>query len=617
MPFNLLGTIGKQSLLFLAILFFPLQNTAETIIVPTASINNIGGQLSTRYLQRISDDKEAGNEESEFVTTATISWRNVMLGYIWKPWFGTWTGNTNLALEQKWQSGERYSKSSLMGILGETKWGLNLFPVSRFPFRSSLDLSHQNEEKDYRDELITRFRLNLEQRYTFPNKTTTANAKIMVQGRDSQLSGNSNGFEMSLGGNHRMGPHAFQGEIKYRMQQSDQPDTELDSLQKNGQLNLFVRHRYNPLETLSIENFGNFFSDNEIYELTQKQQINWQINSNTQWRPELEPRLTVSGGARLSANNNDNSSADGRNLKSEQLNFNLYSGANFDYSPTIRLGASINVNATQDENNTTASSQQRVNASYSPESLIWGPYEYNWFTSGNIQNNIVEDQNYQQVSASIGQSVKRDLMTLLDNPIRLNISNQLTGNVTSQSNDSNSAAIRNRISLSHRYKEQALYYNSQLAYDDEWGIVATDNDTKKRHTFSALLNGNYQLERHTSWSADLTFELDSEDKVNGDSRTNFSSSGFFSYRNNQIFDIFKLRFLSRLSLSMQDVLSDNAIEQEENFSDKNLTSTVWENRLSYQLGRFLFNSRLSLTKNQDSTNGLIMFELKRTFGFLQ
>jgi len=614
-PFSHLKNAAKNNCLLILLLFFPISSPANKTFVPTANLNQYGAQLSSRYLKRVSDDAENGNNSNEFVNIAEIGWRNIMTGYVWKPWFGTWSGNTNLRLQTRWQTGTNFQKSSLMGLLGESRWDLNLFSASKFPFKGVFDVSHINEEKDFQDELVSRYRVVMDQRYTFPNKVSSVRGKFLMQGRNSDTSGQSKELQLSFGAKHTTGPHAVNGEIEFLLTNNDSADEELDDLKENIRFNLFTRHRYNPFKALSMENFVSFSNRDERYELSDRSRTDWQLNTNTVWSPEDEPRLIVTGGGRLSGNENSQQNQTQITSSSEQQNLSLYAGAGFDYTPEIRMDASLSLNTVRNNGTTSTNSSQQIGASYSPELIKLWNFDYAWYASANASNNITTDESYQQFTSNLGQTFKRAVYMLADSPVRLNINNQIDSTLSNKSDSKNRSSLFNRISLNHTFNEDGLYSYIQLAYDDEWGTGGSDGDIKRKHTLSTLFSGNFQVNRYASWSGDINLELEQETHNNGESKTRLFSSGFLAYRHNRFFNILRLRFLSRLTLSMEDLLSQDSIEEEELFGDDELSSNIWENRLSYQLGRFSFNSRLSISQNKESTNGIIMFELKRRFGY--
>ena len=604
--------------------------SADKIFVATAGLNQYGGEIGIRYLQRISDDKAAANANTEFVATSEVGWRNNIIGYIWKPWFGSWAGNTNLLLNQNSRFDSTISgNSSTFGVLGDTNWNLNLFQFSPFPFNASASLSRSINKTDYRDDLTDRYQIKLDQKYTTPKKHTTANALLSVNGQDSQLSGKSNEVNLSLHANHAAKQHNFQGAMEYIIRQSksentqatDQTKQNQSELQKYSQLNIFLKHYYKLKQNLSMENFSNLFSNNENFAQSKSNQLSWQLNNSTVWRPESEPRLTVSGGARLNTNNNETETetdekTDKENKSDESIRLNLYSGVGFSYTPTLRFNGSINANANQIKKKLNLSSSQNFGVDYSPEKINWKQFDYNWYTGLSINNNISDDGSNSSASGNLGHTATRNFNFLFDKPIKLNLSNQFSSNYSTGNNATIVGDFNSRISLTYSSNNEGLYTSSQIAYNDDFNIMgAEDEDRKHRQTFSSLINGTYQLNRHSFLTSDLNFELTKDTQINGISSTNYSTSGYISYRNNQLFGVFRLNFLSRLTLSLEDIISQQVIDQQELTGDKKVTSNVWENRLTYNLGRFAFTSRLSITQSKETTNGLIMFEAKRRFGY--
>jgi len=583
---------------------------AEDYVIYQGMLNDYGGELSSRYQKRFSNSSE---DIDEFVNIAEVGVRNIIMGYFWRPWFATWSGNNNVRLVQRWQQGDHFRQNSLTGILGQTQWQSNVFPVSRFPFRANVEYSRDDEEHDFQDELIERYLVDFNQLYTSDDNKTTMGANMSFNGRDSDINGESTEFRMRGNINHVYDLHNFSGNIEYLERENDQDEVRVDSLQKNDQLRIFARHLYNPNPLFSMENFSNLFMDNSEYERSSQESTYWQVNNNNFWRPEAEPRLRITSNTRFSDNHYENTNIGGTNVADLQQ-FNLYTGAFFDYSDSLTFDGNININVTHSDE-TVSANQQRIGAHYNPANFPLYSFDYNWYASANISNHYTEESRYQSVGGSIGQALTKDFFQLMNAPVILRITTQFTDELSNEKDFKERAELANRISLTHNYSNEGFFSNVQLSFEDIHGFGGEDIEFDYRQTGRLIISGNYQMGRHKRWSADMNLEIINEQLRNSESSLRYYGSGYAGYNDNRFFDVRGLVFDSTLTLSMEDVLSRHTIEQEQLYGDENLVTTTWENELTYLIGRLELNARFSISKSKSNTNGIIMFEAKRRFGY--
>lgn len=583
---------------------------AEDYLVYQGMINDYGGELSSRYQKRFSNNNDDINE---FINVAEVGVRNLMIGYFWRPWFATWSGNNNVRLVQRWQQGDQFEHNSLTGILGQTQWQTNLFPVSRFPFRGYFEYSRDDEEHDFQDELIERYLVDFNQLYTSENNKTTMGANMSFNGRDSDVNGESTEFRLRGNANHVYELHNFSGNIEYLDRENDFEDVRVESLKENEQLRIYARHLYNPDKQFSMENFTNVFQDNSVYERSSQKTLYWQVNNNNFWRPDFEPRLRFTSNTRLSDNDYENKNAGGTNDAKLQQ-FNLYAGGFFDYSNTLTFDGNFNINVTRTDD-TVSANQQRLGVQYNPVNFPLYSFDYNWYVSGNISNHYTEQSRYQTVSGAIGQVLTKDAFDLMNSPVILRINSQYSDEISGQKDFKERAELSNKVSLTHNYAHEGFFSNALLSIEDRRGFGGEGVEFDNRQTGRFILSGNYQLGRHKRWVADMNLEVINEELQNSESSLRYYGSGYIAYNDARFFDVRRLRFDSTLTLSMEDVLSRDTIEQEQLYGDENLVTTTWENELTYLIGRMELNARFSLSKSKGNTNGILMFEAKRRFGY--
>jgi hypothetical protein len=622
--------IFNKITLFFILLLLPLVVVANKYFIPFG-INQFGGEISTRYLKRIEFVNNNKNITTQLSTTAGTSWLNLVRGNVWKQWFGHWSGNTELRLTKLLLQGNQTEKNDSLGISGNTNWTLNLFPVSRFPFTTTLQLAKSLQDSNFQNNESINYSILSTQRYTSPNRKTTVTGSLQFQGinstnqaRNSHQKGVSNLTNLTIEGRHSIGLHKFTGNLNYNILQSDGNSINANNTNdtnntNNSQLKLYVRHRFNPMNALSIENFTNVFTDMQKHPLSKSNSLNWQINNHTIWHPESEPRLTVNGGARLSGTDARSSNDNGTNSQTSTLHLNLFSGSSFHYTPFLSFNAGVTINMSKTEGSQDINSSQNLSARYSPEKMEWNQFKYRYHVTARANNNISEQDTTQNASVGVGQSISSKFFQQLDSPIVFRKSNNISA-IADSVTGSFKTTLTNRISFSHSFNNQGFYASSQLAYNDQFNLTSAkdvkDDEIKNKHSITAFVSGNYRLNRHTSISSNLNVEMNKEKKIDGTKETKYTGSGFISFRDNQLFNVFNLKFSSNISLSLNDFISREEITEDDLLDNKkNKPTNTWENRLTYKLGRFNFISRVTLEQSEEGIDQRIMIEAKRRFGY--
>ncbi len=581
---------------------------ADNFVVLQGMDNRYGGEVLLEARSRFSD-QDNSQTITEFVNTNQIGMQNSVLGYFWRPWFGDWRGNTNIRLVQRFLSGEIYSKSSTTSVLFDTNWNAGLFRRSRFPFEMAFTYSRDDEEYYFQKNLVDRYSLDFIQSYTTDDNRTAMRGQLYFQGHDSELSGTSDEYGILGNLHHFYKQHDFNVDFEYIDRENKNTSSENQYLTDNQQLNIFGRHAYRPSKAFSMENFTSLLVDKEQTETRDRERILFQFNNNNRWLPIAWPRVLITSNTRVTANQrtfNGNSTDD--------QGINVLAGAIYHYTPELRFDSSLTFDVRNDIETRTYTKQQ-AGVTYSPEGFDLYSFEYYWYAGSSISNETTEEEVYQSANGNIGQSLSRPVFSLMDTPVTLRINNYVDVTVTNQTFANSISVLNNRASLNHAFSQDGLFTNSQIAIEDRREFGGVDYGLEERQTLSALLNGNYSFRRYTQWAAALNFELIRDRNYRGEGSTRYFSNGNLSYFHGRVFDVVNLTFRSTLNLSMDDVLSRKQVNLETTFYDDSVILTTWDNRLDYNIGRLTLRARLDLSRNKTNTNGIIMFEARRRFGY--
>lgn len=586
---------------------------AANFVVFQGMDTRYGGEVLIEARSRFSDQKNA-DTITEFVNTNQIGMQNSVLGYFWRPWFGDWRGNTNMRLVQRFLSGDIYSKSSTNSILFDTNWNAGLFRRSSFPFEVAFTYSRDDEEYYYQKNLVDRYSLDFIQSFTTEDNRTAMRGHLYFQGHDSDLSGSADEYGILGSLRHFYKKHDFNVDFEYIDRENNSDTDQSSYLTENQQLNIFGRHSYRPGKAFSMENFTSLLVDQEQTETRDRERILFQFNNNNRWLPIALPRVLITSNTRVTANER---TFNGQTTDDQGIN--ALAGAIYHYTPELRFDGSLTLDVRNNNVDTSFYTKQQVGASYSPESFDLYSFEYYWyagsFVSNETSSNDFESEVYQTINGNIGQSFSKPVFSMMGRPVTIRINNYIDMTQTNQTFANSISILNNRASLNHAYSQEGLFTNSQIAVEDRREFGGKDYGIEERQTLSALLNGNYSFKRYTQWAAALNFELIRDQSYNGNGSTRYFSNGNVSYFNGRVMDVVNLTFRSTLNLSMDDVLSRNQVEKETAFYDDSITRTTWDNRLDYNIGRLTLRARLDISKNENNTNGIIMFEARRRFGY--
>lgn len=593
---------------FLGLLLSVRYSHADNFVIFQGMDNRYGGEVLVEARSRFSDQKNAATI-NEFVNTNQIGLQNSILGYFWRPWFGDWRGNTNLRLVQRFLSGDIYTKSSTNSVLFDTNWNSGLFRHSRFPFETAFTYSRDDEEYYFQKNLVDRYSLDFIQSYTTEDDRTSMRGRLYFQGHDSDLSGSADEYGILGDIQHVYKKHIFNADFEYIDRENNSNNNQVSFLTANQQLNIFGRHSYRPGKGFSMENFTSLFVDQEQTERRDWERTLFQFNNNNRWLPIALPRVLVTANTRVTANSRTYNGS-----SSDDQGINTIAGAIYNYTPELRFDGSLTLDV-RNTIETRVYTKQQAGVNYSPVSFDFYSFDYSWYAGSSVYNETTEEEMYQGVNGNIGQVLIKPVFSISGKPVALRINNYIDVTVTNSSRAFSLSSLNNRASLNHSYSQGGLFTNSQVAIEDRREFGGENYGIEERQTISALLNGNYSFRRYTQWAAALNFELIRDRAYNSVGSTRYFSNGNISYFNSKVFDVVQLTFRSTLNLSMDDVLSRNQVEKETAFYDDAITRTTWDNRLDYNIGRLTLRARFDISKSANNTNGIIMFEARRRFGY--
>ena len=554
-------------------------------------------------------DLRANHTEREgSATQHLITARFNAASYVYQPWFATLSGSLGLTMGRGQVSGTE-GKTQDQFLTGSAR--LDLFPRSRFPLDIHYQLSDSRIDSGLASSIDYRAQsLGIAQRYRPESGAYSLSASFenRVQDgagfRDTQnlLIGDFTTawkhHNLSLGASESQGQRQATGE-----------STQFRSI--------VARHNYVPSGELSL---------NSTFNWTQTDDQTLQLNSNVSvlqgtsvglWRAEGSG-LTLSGSARglmlRDAGSGQEVSSLGLTLgvSQEQLNRNL------------RLTANGGLNAVQSGDTSRQSLVGSLGASWQADTLEFRGFRYDWYSSATLGGSRAGGATESVLGLQLGHTVSRAWTVAERSSLVLNAGQSF-------------AAAQNRRSHSEfgvgPNLSQTLVHNAGATWNTSGGdsnayARASFSDSRELgggrsqfQLFNFQLSGIFEFSRNQTLSGDLTLQRVRQRagdviapgpaglKLLGEPSGSHGASGEITYRQQRVFGVPRLRFVSRLRLA-QDVLNQPGTLAL--VSDRE--TRLWENRLEWAVGRLETHLVLRITETDGVRREFLMWRVQRGFG---
>lgn len=544
--------------------------------------------------------------------------------YVYQPWLAVVAGNVGLT--NSWSRDSRPAGSGPFGTdpsLHETIRGreqfltgnasVNVFPQSRFPFEFHVDRADS--------------RINSGLASTFDFRTTSwgfSQRYRPLTGRWNSTAGYEHREQSGAG--FRATQDSLTGDFHTNWKHNDASLGASHSRARSQGLDddsrfttLVGRHSYVPSTDLSLNSTANWTRTQESAAAAQTDLDVLQFSSVGMMR--RGPRLSLTGSARALLLREAFS---GAAVDSGGLSL----GANYEFSPQLRLTANGGVNATRSGDASSSVFTGSVGAAYQGDSREIAGARYDWFTSGTVggavnQGSDAPGERQASVSLQLGHTMSRSWRTGETSNLSLNGGQTLTWSDSRSSgraedplaaNDRSrgaSTSLLNMVGLTWQSGGDGRTVYARTSYNDSIEFQSRD----RFQLFNAQLSGNLEIDNRRSLNGDLTFQHTRQstglvlDGVAGGSATTTGASGEISYQHQRLLGVPRLRFVSRLKLA-QDVLKQPGTL----LTLPDRETRLWENRLDWSVGRLDAQVVLRFSRVDGRGRQSIMFRVQRSFG---
>lgn len=567
--------------------------------------------------------QRGGSEGSSMahLLTGTLGLRT----YVYQPWLAVVDGSIGLT--------HGWSRESHSGVSGTGPFGtdaslheairgreqfvtgavnVGIFPQSRFPFRFHLDRADS--------------RINSGLASTFDFQTTSWGFSQRYRPLTGRWNTNA-AYEHreQTGAEFRASQDSLTGDFNTSWKSNEaslgasHSRARTQGLDDESRFTTLVgRHSYVPSTDLSVNSTANWTRTQEGVATAPSDLQVLQFSSVGMLR--RSPQLSLTGSARALLLREEFA---GTGVDSGGVSL----GANYEFSPQLRLTANGGVNATRSGDSASSVFTGAVGATYQGESRQIAGARYDWFTSGTVggavnQGSDSAGERQVNLSLQLGHTISRTWRTGETSNLGFNAAQSLAWNDTRSSARDDHAAggdqgfgasttLLNTLGLTWQSGADGRTVYARTSYHDSLALQGRD----RFQLVNAQLSGNLEFDTRRSLTGDLTLQHTRQDSglqldgTGAGTVTTTGASGELTYQHQRLFDVPRLRFISRLRLA-QDVLKQPGTL----LSLPDRETRVWENRLDWSVGRLDTQVVLRLSQVNGRARQSLMFRVQRSFG---
>lgn len=525
--------------------------------------------------------------------------------YIWQPWFMQIMGGAGLLLSQSHQAEQAAAPGSGAGGSSASRAAignleLNVFPISRFPFRMAVDVTDTRISGDFVGSDSRNTRITLQQDY----RTLRGDTSYMGRVESSTLSSESFGRDRVLSVEGQMATAWSSQRLQVNANYSDNSRSNDDLGLSSVRLN--ATHSWRPDELLSVESLGNITHEKHRFATSQSAFTSdvRQLNTLANWRTDWDEPLIVFGTARLydATVSSDNGSSNGRAAI-------VSASGSYRFSQNLSSFGAAAASYTESGGRGEAVTSQSVGAQYQFDPRVWGPANYSanaGLTFGNQTGG--ESGSRQQAQALAGHQ----LMIALPNGRIGGWSLGLSQNLAA-TNDTEAGATQ---SLGHS-ASLSWRFSPPIGLSGFVGLSVGDSRTfgeREGHFQLANFQASVQLRPGPYSRFDANFTAQATRQATRDEpepHTTRTVSGGATYQHVRLFGVPRLRYVAQFNAYNQQF--DRRLQGNANAPRENV-SWLFEQRLEYLIGRLDSRLTMRVAEVDGKKNASLIASVYRRFG---
>lgn len=570
----------------------------------------VGGNVALDERWNRADD---GSSSRQTLLSANVD----LATYVWQPWFIQLRGGAGLLLAQGSNTdaaGERRKDDSTAWT---GRFGLLVFPASRFPFELRGDVSDSRTNSDFVGSDYRSRRLTASQSYRPPTgsesynltyeQSTLSSTRLpddtvrSLRGLMTAIRG-SHGFELS--GSHTL----------------NERDAAADETRVTA---LAARHNYRPSHALTVDNLATYNEARvRATALDLATEIR-QLSSFATWRPQQGDALYardhpfyLTGSVRFVESRTGAADA-----AAETRSFNGTVGASYDITRQFRASGGVSASEITFADESTTLASETIGLTYVPDALLLGRWRYAPSAAVNASGTQGAAEGDR---ATFGAQFVHGLSRHWSGDggsVSFNVS-QSAGAVHDTLRSDVDRTLGHSAGLNWQSGGgSATQSFAGFSASDSRSYGATDSAFQ---LVNLQLTLRTQLTRTASWSGSLTAQatrarfdavasgpLPSAPPVSADDGWRKYYSGTLTYENARAFDVPRLRFTLLASANSQQL--ERRSEGDVDAPRERIDHLV-EARLDYAIGRLDARLTLRTAKVERRRLDVLFFRINRRFG---
>lgn len=584
------------------LLFSRAENTDAAML----ALTSLSGAISYGYGYSRSSGGGAGESQA---ITGSISGT----GFYWQPWFISYSAALSGGFTRA-DSSTSTSSSNSKAWSGSL--GLNVFPVSRFPF--SLTLSHTNSLLENSQPIGTSSRAytstRLMARQSYLANSGYNSHLTWSHGRFHSQDSTSTSDVVTADTRKTFTSSSILAQANYST--SENSSSNVKPQNWGAQLS----HNYIPGNQFGVANFVSTSGAKATTVNSETQSQTSQASSSFSWRPEYKP-YTFSGGMRVAYSENSQKTTVADNQATSSV-ASLSLGLNYRLSRKVAVLVTGGGSGGYDKNDASESNHSTADASlstsyssdqYSLLGLLWG-----WSAGGGIGGTTTRtsgnttQNNGSETTASGGLNLShhgsRNWSVGRATVLGFSFSNSYSGTWNDERLGGVGTGLGVSLSGSTRGRSGSSFAGLSVSGSaSESESRATDGTVEKTNSTAAFssfnISRNQTINRLSALTATLGVQASVQAITNQDTVTNRTANGNLSYRHLRAFGIYSLNYSSTASYSV--LFNQNQDRTE---------TMYWQNSFQYNVG--LLDMALDIDLRREgigTTQGSLRFRATRTF----
>ena len=536
--------------------------------------------------------------------------------YVWQPWFVTLDGGAEVANDLE--------RGGTTGNSDEVLFGGNLnigiLPVSRYP--TTLSASHTESQISGNtggsDFIQDRFGVNSTAIISSDLRTLLSASYETVEQPDF---GTEDRQDAALSVNKTFETDRLALDLRYKSASFD--SVTADDIDETDIIGT-VRYDASPAKDFTSQTTSTAIYSEETTDTRDLNETVFQGTTTAQWRPRDRP-FTVNGALRTLAEDIDlqasNNAGIGNSTQTERLLTVGTLGMNYPISRQLTTNLGLTArgeSVVKDSGGVTNEAIGTSDTIYSTNliggvnyqslsELVYG-FDWRWdaSASGNVgyaSDTALEDSE----AASLGHNVQRQFENLPLTPVQFNFSQQVL--VQRSSEEGATPSLFHSTSLSHRKFEEGVSTFARFSLSDRRDIAVSDAD--EFQVAQLQLDRQTEIDFLRQWFANLSLQVTRQKTGSSEANVTASADGTLSYREQDLFSVSNLSFLSELTLSALG-LEDFVVESDRNIETDDFR-TQWRNLVEYRIGRIVASMEATVFQEDEDFGNLVMLRVRRDF----